>query len=169
MALSDRTRTSKEALAVDVKDIWIVAQVERSTKLAACQVKLDMILDHKNVITNCCATMCLAFSRKAYHVNFGASGGNDERERPPTIARSRHAYADEVGCALGSGPRQQPSRLWRDLEACELLLRVLLPGPALLRPIDVERLQAGERRRALAENPGPRQRLGSSEGTAERP
>ena len=35
------------------------------------------------------------------------------------------AYADEVGCALGSGPRQQPSRLWRDLEACELLLRVL--------------------------------------------
>ena len=79
------------------------------------------------------------------------------------------AYADEVGCALGSGPRQQPSALWRDLEACELLLRVLLPGPALPQPIDVECLQAGERRKALAENPDPRQRLESSEGTAERP
>jgi len=78
------------------------------------------------------------------------------------------AYADEVASELESGLRRRRSRQWRDLEACELLLRVLLPSRALPRPIDVELLQEGAQPGALAENLHPRQRVAWSKVAAER-
>jgi hypothetical protein len=78
------------------------------------------------------------------------------------------AYADEVAFALGSAPQPQRLRLSCDLEACELPLRVLVPTPELLPPIDAEPLPGGGRRTIPAENLDPRQRFASSEKVAER-
>src|SRR5690348_8583044 len=78
------------------------------------------------------------------------------------------AYADEVACALGSGPPRRRSRLWRDLEACELLLGVLLLNPALVPQTDAEPLREAAPQTALAENLDPRQGLAPLGGMARR-
>lgn len=77
------------------------------------------------------------------------------------------AYADEVASALESEPRLRQSRLWRDLAACELLLRALLLSPALLQLIDAEPPREGGRQTVLAENLDPQQEFPSLARVAE--
>lgn len=54
------------------------------------------------------------------------------RETRKTLLRIVTAYANAVASALESGPPPQAERLWADLEACEILIRFLMPAPVPL-------------------------------------